>query len=102
MVYKLFLDDERMPVTDDWVICRTSTAAIECVIKRGMPYEISFDHDLGGPDTSMIFVRWMQDALLDGIITMPENFMYGIHSQNSVGAPNIKGAMDPLIRHFKQ
>jgi hypothetical protein len=50
MAYKLFIDDERFPVTDDWVIVRSSKEAIDHVLAHGMPSEISFDHDLGGND----------------------------------------------------
>ena len=32
MTYKLFIDDERFPVTDDWVIVRSSEEASKYVV----------------------------------------------------------------------
>ena len=48
MTYKMFIDDERFPKTDDWTIVRSSQEAIDCVLKKGIPSHIAFDHDLGG------------------------------------------------------
>jgi hypothetical protein len=100
MNWKLFLDDERFPKEEGWVIARTSAEAIDMCQQRGLPQEITFDHDLGGADTSMVFLKWLTDALLDKQVSFPEGFDYGIHSQNPVGARNIKGLMDTLIREF--
>jgi hypothetical protein len=50
MSYKMFIDDERFPVSDDWVIVRSSQEAIDTVLAKGFPSYISFDHDLGGDD----------------------------------------------------
>jgi hypothetical protein len=99
--YKLFIDDERFPVTDDWVIVRTSQDAIAAVQERGFPTFISFDHDLGGDDTSILFINWLTDELIDERIQIPSDFDYYVHSQNNVGVINIKSKMDQLIRHFK-
>ena len=98
--YKLFIDDERFPVTDDWVIVRSSNEAIAMVIMHGMPTEISFDHDLGGNDTSRLFIMWMVDALLDGLITIPEGFTFRVHSQNPIGAEWIRSTMRGIISEF--
>lgn len=100
MSYKLFIDDERFPVADDWVIVRSSTEAITAVLIRGMPVEISFDHDLGGNDTSRIFIMWMVDALLDEQITIPEGFTFSVHSQNPIGAEWIRSTMRGIISEF--
>jgi hypothetical protein len=98
---KLFIDDERYPVTDDWAIARTSQEAITHVQTHGMPIEISFDHDLGGDDTSMLFLHWLADQLIEGKVTFPANFSFGVHSQNNVGVKNINGLMQNLLLHFK-
>lgn len=57
-MYKLFLDDMRMPadafaytknpvyLDPDWIIVRNYDQFIDAIIKRGFPYIISFDHDL--------------------------------------------------------
>lgn len=92
MTSKLFLDDERFPPGEDiseWVICRTSDQAIEYVKTRGWPSFISFDHDLGGEDTSMKFIEWLTTRVLDeGHLTLPFDFY--VHSQNPIGAENIR------------
>jgi hypothetical protein len=100
MTFKLFIDDERFPVDESFVIARTSQEAIQLVRSRGMPSEISFDHDLGGEDTAMVFLRWLTDQLIDGAVAFPDNFQFSVHSQNSVGVQNIQGLMAGLLKHF--
>ena len=48
MSYKLFIDDLRDPVTNDWKVARSSAEAKDIVVEFGIPNEIAFDHDLGG------------------------------------------------------
>ena len=91
VMYRMFIDDERFPASEDpmTLIVRSSAEAIEVIKKLGVPYFVSYDHDLGGDDTSMIFINWMIDAYLDGELKhFPIN--YYVHSQNPVGARNIK------------
>ena len=102
MSYKLFIDDERFPVENsgEWVIVRNSQQAIATVYQKGMPRFISFDHDLGGDDTSMNFVRRLLEELLDGMLAFPVDFGYYVHSQNPVGAENIRRFMEFLLWEF--
>ena len=97
MTYKLFIDDERNPVTNDWVIVRNSTEAIHVVQTRGCPSEIAFDHDLGADDTSIVFINWFINQILDGWLEIPPDFKYNVHSQNPIGASNIESKMDQII-----
>lgn len=97
MTYKMFIDDERFPVTDDWVIVRSSQEAIDCVKKNGFPQHINFDHDLGGDDTTRRFVSWIVDRMLDGDYQFPEGFTFDVHSQNPIGAKSIRDAMGGII-----
>lgn len=99
---KMFIDDERFPVFEEFIICRTSEEAIKFIMENGIPEEISFDHDLGSDDTSMVVIKWMEEALIDGKIQFPDNFQYFVHSQNPVGVQNIRNRMDNLIKHFKK
>ncbi len=85
MNWKLFLDDERFPKDSGWLIARTSDSAIQMVLLEGMPQEISFDHDLGGDDTSMAFLHWLTQALIKKQVSFPVDFVYSVHSQNPVG-----------------
>ncbi len=102
MTWKLFLDDERWPKDpSNWVISRSSFDAIrECEDRNCLPQEIAFDHDLGGDDTAIRFICWMAGALMDEKFSLPENFQFSVHSQNPVGAKNIKEYMQNLVYHF--
>ena len=101
--YKLFIDDERFPPfnSGEWVIVRSSQEAIEYVKQHGTPIFISYDHDLGGDDTSIKFINWMIEYYLDNCDSCITYFKfpvyYTIHSQNPVGAANIKGLIDGFV-----
>ena len=90
MNYKLFIDDERYPVAPGWFIARNSYDAIYAVKEYGLPSEIAFDHDLGGKGTSMLFLVWLSNYMLDNDLKFPGGFKYSIHSQNPIGAKNIE------------
>lgn len=100
MTYKLFIDDERFPTTDDWVIVRSSQEAIDCVLKNGFPSHIAFDHDLGGNDTSMKFINWLIDYMFDCELHFKHEFTWSVHSQNPVGAENIRRIMTAIVKEF--
>ena len=95
----LFLDDESdlnfIGEKEDrlWAVCRSSEDAIRLTNElRVPPCFMSLDHDLGGDDTSMKYLRWATS-------TFPEwRFDYQIHSQNSVGSKNIES----LLESFKK
>jgi hypothetical protein len=97
MIWKLFIDDERVPVDDGWVIARTSADAIAEITGRGWPSYISFDHDLGGDDTAMAVVNWMLEQVLDGTYqgTIPEFY---VHSQNPIGRDKLRARMSDLVK----
>jgi hypothetical protein len=42
----------------------------------------------------------MIEQILDGALTIPYGFRYNVHSQNPVGAANIKGTMDGILNNF--
>lgn len=91
MAYRLFVDDLRNPSLPDWVVARNSAAAISILETQGCPVEISFDHDLGGDDTSMSIVRRLIDLDLDsGGQYIPADFHFTVHSANPVGRENIR------------
>jgi len=102
MTYYMFLDDERDPPEDarDWVILRNSAAAIDYVLHHGQPEFISFDHDLGGDDTAMLFVRWLLHHLAEQ--DAERAFTFYVHSQNPVGRQNIISAIEGYDRYFQQ
>lgn len=81
------------------MIARSSEEAIQIFKDRGPPEFISFDHDLGGEDTSIRYVNWLIDVCLDlesigvdkKLIKLPD---YTIHSQNPVGAAAIRSKLE--------
>lgn len=100
MTYKMFIDDERFPPENsgDWVIVRSSTDAIRYVKHQGLPEFISFDHDLGGDDTSRKFIKWLTDYMLDNNLSFHNmNFTFDVHSQNPVGAKWIRDTMTSMM-----
>lgn len=99
-MWKLFLDDEREPIGDDWQIARSSHEAQTLILRHGMPRFISFDHDLGDGENGSQFVTWMINHLIELGDRFPVDFGYMIHSQNPIGAGNIRGKMDGALQHI--
>lgn len=89
----LFLDDERYPAPDlkNWIIARCYESAVELIKSWRMPSYISFDHDLGSDLTGYDFAKWIveQDLNAAGLF-IPKNFDFYVHSQNNIGAVNIR------------
>ena len=101
MAWWLFLDDERFPVSDGWLIARSFESARDLVLEKGLPEFISFDHDLGRESkTGSDFAQWLIDHMLDNGLRFPLKFSYQIHSQNPVGSVNINGKMEGAIKHI--
>jgi len=108
MTYRLFIDDERFPVEDGkiWLCARSSNDAILLSYNLGAPKFISFDHDLGGTDTSIVYIDWMINRTLDlieldidpGLIRFPKDYV--VHSQNPIGEANIHGKMKHFIHYL--
>ncbi len=95
----LFLDDERDPPKGNWhwAVVRSSDEAIAWITMNGLPVYMSLDHDLGGDDTSMRFLNWLTDYHLQKGGAFPR---YTVHSQNPVGAANIKGLLRSYLTHI--
>lgn len=67
---------------------------IEEVLKRGLPTHMSLDHDLGGEDNTMVFLKelfnfWERTGADKNLIPT-----YLVHSANPVGVGNIISYMD--------
>ncbi len=100
--YRMFIDDERFPPASwegtDFVICRSLTEVQDVVELRGLPDLVSFDHDLGdNVPTGMDIAKWMVEQDLDKRHFFSQNFFYLIHSQNPVGAGNIKTYLNSYL-----
>lgn len=97
MASKLFLDDLRIAPAD-FFVARSSNEAKQFVLEYGCPNYISFDHDLGGDDTAMVFVKWLVELDMDnnGQI-IPPDFTFSVHSANPVGALNIRSYLESYL-----
>ena len=97
---KLFIDDIRSAPDDSWITVRNSEEAIHFIEQNGISDVISFDHDLGGDDTSMKIVNAIVEMVLDGKTSFPDNVIFFVHSDNPVGAENIVEAILGFMGHL--
>lgn len=65
------------------------------------------DHDLGTDregnllPTGYDFAKWLIEMDMDGIITIPPDFAFTVHSANPVGAKNIQGYLMNYLQRRK-
>jgi len=96
--WRLWLDDQLDTIPsrftpEGYVGAKSSLAARELVLKKGLPEIMDLDHDLGGEDTVMIFLKWLAGKYPNGPV--PE---YHIHSENVAGQKTIQSYMDSWKR----
>lgn len=96
-MYKLFLDDERLPISSDFIVARNCNDAIHIVFKKGFPTFVSFDHDLGNHYSGYDFAKWLVEYDLE-THTMPKDFSFYVHSQNPIGKENIEIYLHNYLR----
>lgn len=112
---KIFLDDEREPPGDDWVVCR-NVAEFSKAIDNDWPDVISFDHDLslnkltfvsemcertyeGIEDTGMSAVK----LLIDCHINLPPWAYFPecrFHTANPVGKENMRSYVMSYVEKY--
>lgn len=97
MKIKLWIDDVR-PAPRGWRRAKTSNEAIDMLCNYD-PTEISFDHDLGGNDTSMNIVNMIEKWSSEDRIG---RFVWHIHSANPVGRKNLELALQSCERFWDQ
>ena len=89
---KIFLDDIRIPLDEQWIIIKSYYDFIEYIPKIDFKEisEISLDHDLGDESekekTGFDVAKWLVDYCIDNDYIMPQ---IKVHSSNTVGADNI-------------
>ena len=101
MRYKIFIDDERDPVYDEFIVVRNFSQFVSVIEDLGPPSYISFDHDLGheGYDGYTI-AKLIVDLDLDrNGEWLPRNFDFHVHSANPVGKTNIENYLNNYLRH---
>jgi hypothetical protein len=100
MPWRLWLDDqyddEEMPFRhppEGFTPAKTSAEAIQLVEEKGIPFFISFDHDLGNGDDAIIFLNWLSEKHYDAPVPH-----FQIHSANPPGRDNIASKMSSWKR----
>jgi hypothetical protein len=85
----LFLDDLRLPYSEDWFLVKTSDEAI-AILKTFRIEKISLDHDLGesGNGTGLDVLNWLEESIFLNSYKFTLNEII-LHSQNPVGVENM-------------
>ena len=92
---KLFLDDIRDPPFG-FIVVRSYQEFVSHIESEGVPYFISFDHDLGQDQPSGLdCVKY----LVDRGLPLPVGG-WVVHSANPPGAANIAGLLKSYARHL--
>lgn len=128
-LYNLFLDDVRIPkgafdytknpiyLNEEWVIVRSYNDFVNTITDRGLPYMVSFDHDLadahyhesmyeGGKiyfkyletvseKSGSDCVKWLVEHCMNNGLEFP---MWYIHSKNPVGAEFMRDYIKSYLR----
>lgn len=104
MTYKMFIDDERVPPNGetDWVVKRCFTSAMHHIYYNGCPNHISFDHDLATHLTGYDIAKELVLLDMDGEVKIPKDFTFYVHSQNPVGAENIRQYLTSYLESKKR
>lgn len=122
MKYKVYLDDERTPNDDNWIVVRNYGQFIKKISELGLENigVISFDHDLGDTAIEEFYNNVMNRGILDydniqektghnaakwlvghymDNFTSPFPQVY-VHSANPIGASNIIGYINGFLKHM--
>jgi len=94
--WKLYLDDIRAPTSKGWTIVKTVENAIQLIDLKGIPLEMSLDHDLGDGMTGYDFVRWLAIYTADNGVSFSD-IKFNVHSANIIGKYN----MERFIEYVK-
>ena len=88
----LIIDDDRLSgVPPGTVLAKSSTEAINRFKERSAWDDVYFDHDLGGSDTSMRVVEWLEQRLNEEHPIFIERAY--VHSMNPAGAEALMRAL---------
>lgn len=89
MKTKLWIDDLRPPPDDTWEWAKDLGDTWDLLDMQEFEL-ISFDHDLGGDQTTMPIARWIEEQANEGKRQPPK---WAIHSANPVGRQNLEAAL---------
>jgi len=100
MTWKLWLDDVRNPKIharleyyqeweeEKYIWALNTVQAVYYVLMWGPPEFMALDHDLGGSETTIDFLKWLQEKYPD----CPPG--YACHTANPVGRENMISFME--------
>lgn len=119
---RIYLDDVRTPIDNDWVVARNYEEFVEVVIKHGMSNIdlISLDHDLGDQamneyfnnvqpnftldysniqeKTGMDCCKFLVELSLDTKEPLP---LVYVHSANPIGSANMMGYINNYLMNSR-
>lgn len=117
---RIYLDDVRTPIEEDWIVCRDYKEFVDKVTDIGLEniYMISLDHDLGETAIREYFrnvktnytldysnihektgydcAKWMVEQSIDNNINLP---LVLTHSANPIGSANIMGYINNYLKN---
>jgi hypothetical protein len=91
-MFKIFLDDIRIPLDENWIVIKSYVDFISFINSHqwNLIQEISLDHDLGLEDETerngYDVAKWLVEYSLDNSCILP---LIKVHSANPVGSKNI-------------
>jgi hypothetical protein len=118
--FKIYLDDIRTPIEEDWVVCRNYDEFVDKVKEIGLDNIeiISLDHDLGETAIREYFknvttnyilnydnihertgydcAKWLVDLSMQEDINLP---LVLTHSANPIGSANIMGYVNNYLKN---
>lgn len=93
---KLWIDDERNPPDNSWIIARTADNAMR-LIGTGIFQEISLDHDLGEEKTGYDVICHLEFLLNVKSLMFSFPDVIRCHSANPVGRARIEQAISAIM-----
>jgi len=98
--WKLWLDDQRDPPAEDFVVARSYNEAVKAITEKGCPSYASFDFTLGTPETGMTLVKWLiEKDTADGGTFIPKDFTFDCHSDAEWARVEMKRDLDTYLAH---
>ena len=120
--FKIYLDDLRTPIENDWIVCRNYDEFVDKINEIGLENIelISLDHDLGDTAIREYFknvrtnyvldynnihertgydcAKWLVGISMDNNIELP---LILTHSANPIGSSNIMGYINNYLKNSR-
>lgn len=96
----IYLDDERNPRRDDWIVVRSYSEFEKILNSVDVVDEISFDHDLGEEKTGYDCLKLLVEKDIDSNGKfLNENFKYNFHTANICGKINMETYIECYLKN---